>query len=115
MEVPMEISVGQAIRLELPRDHVPTLINAGEDLKDIEAIVEFISYDVALPANYKDLEAFIALDIGVRKYYVDTWVIKETDDLTQKIKELLPEIMVCSSWDEAVTDMLAEMQAENSN
>ena len=111
MEVNMEISAGQAVRIELARERVPALQNVDPGLKDVLAVVEFIAYDIGTP-GFRELEAYIALNIGQRKYYVDMWVVKETDDPITKIKELLQDAIDRAPWEEAMKDMLAEMQED---
>lgn len=112
MEVNMEISAGQAVRIELPRERIPALQNADLELEDVLAVVEFIAYDIGTP-GFRDLEAYIALNIGQRKYYVDMWVVKETEDPIAKINELLQDVIDRAPWEETVADMMAEIQEED--
>lgn len=111
MEVSMEISVGKAVRCELAREKVKALQGAKTELSEVIPIVEFICYDIGIP-DFRNLEAYVSLNIGAKKYYVDLWAVKADEDVIKKMKELLPDVTERAPWEQAKADLLTEMLQE---
>lgn len=105
--------IGELYHVALNKELIPEIDDCDEE--DFAAYISF-EFMESLP-GFVDMDCYFGFELSSRKYYIDGWSMKDSDDRVEAIQHYLKEALVTlrkrNVLDVAISDHAIELEWES--